>query len=308
MKSHKYHYPPKPSQTRLNYYANLLNYINEHYYIILNYINTKLFKEFNNYMKSIYVIEENYFIKLTQPEYYANLVGISCIMNEANEVIRILQSPSIFIHQAYDLILKHIRNMFQYKNYILQLNDENVCRCFRYINYIKTNRINSNCVLDFLNEYINCLISRMINISGPTNLTKEFLLSIDSFERFLEEFRKENVNNSCFKYMKVNNSLFKELDQIFHCEDVENNEDINTNFLSVFATTCSVESSFSVRKNLFQFNQMDSTTKSKMLLRYNLSNNGHDIFVLSNNSLDDKLSYVNMENTEDESDQAEDNE
>ena len=112
MKSHKYHYPPKPSQTRWNYYGNLLNYISEHYYIIVNYINTKLFKEFNNYMKSIYVIDENYFIKLTQPEYYANLVGISCIMNEANEVIRILQSPSIFIHQAYDLILKHIRNMF----------------------------------------------------------------------------------------------------------------------------------------------------------------------------------------------------
>ena len=156
----------------------------------------------------------------------------------------------------------------------------------------------------FIDKYLENLTRRLMNI-GEWKPSKEMGHSIGSFKLFFCKFFEENKDNICFKYLKKNNLFVKHLIEEFKIAMTEENE-IDINFMTVIPTTCNVETSFSVLKHKKQFNQSDSTKKSKMILTYNILGNGHEYFTHDNTNLCDKLQYpfLDLENDCKNSDNA----
>ena len=120
MKGQKLKYPPKPSQTRWNYYGSVIQYISDNHHVLIEYLKKHFFNEFNEFGKQEFKEKKNYFPIITESKFICDLKGISVLLKETNEIIKILQGEKVFIHEAIILIIKHIRN---YSNINMILNN-----------------------------------------------------------------------------------------------------------------------------------------------------------------------------------------
>ena len=142
-------------------------------------------------------------------EFEMDLMGIMIIFRECNKIITALQSPSVFLHEAYSIILQHIRTLFDYSCEMVVKELKNGSRIMGWLFDCAIESANITNVLKFTRVYLINLMKRFVNISGTTSIPINQIARIETFDMFMEVFYKENKNNPCLKdLIQTNPDLF----------------------------------------------------------------------------------------------------
>ena len=211
-------------------------------------------------------------------------MGIMLIFRECNKIITALQSPSVFLHEAYSIILQHIRTLFDYSCEMVVKELKNGSRIMGWLFDCAIESANITNVLKFTRVYVINLMKRFVNISGTTSIPINQIARIETFDMFMEVFYKENKNNPCLKdLIQTNPDLFDKIMIYDIGSIVRDNLPIKTT--AIMATTSSVESIFSRMKMYNKVNVKEATLLNMLYISNHLKGCGSTIWKYTNNNI-----------------------
>ena len=282
---------PVVNITRWEYSDLVLQYVLDHINDIINYLKTEeIGKSYfiTQYSKiSKYNFDELIERTLNCPNFISVLLFMKCISNEAIFVISSTESSNCFLGDSYLLILKHISDMFQMKEFLnckitFQLNNvpSFIYSFGDFFIYLMLNKCNyNNIIVKILDGYINCLIKEYLDFTGIDQPNSKEMETIDCFKTFIDKFIKRNITNECFQmFLKCNYSFFKNyvtLPEYVFKEDEKKVKDYWKYFV-IQSTSSGVERLFSFRSNQFQYNISAQTLEGKMCCSDNIKCAGID--------------------------------
>ena len=191
-------YIPKISATRWCYTADVVHYLLMNYIGIVQYLNIGTnANDLKNHLDNEYYSTCSF----ESEAFKIMLTGADCLFSDIKTLNTVLQSRYLTVRECYDLVNKHIKQLFKaiddiklfkLDNHTIELNSM-LFNCLKIVN--EENTFTLEIISKFISRYLKDLINKFVCIENTVCILEE----VQSFEKYQERSVKFNSKSTIYK-------------------------------------------------------------------------------------------------------------